>query len=87
MPAVDAICLIARQVEKLRKFDEPPPGRIGSIMRIIADGRMATLLEIEQVVEFLEGKREKLGGRKRIYQSRLMKGVNTYISSIRRREY
>merc|ERR1711892_1373482 len=69
MPAVDAICLIARQVEKLRKFDEPPPGRIGSIMRIIADGRMATLLEIEQVVEFLEGKREKLGGRKRIYQS------------------
>ena len=70
MPAVDALCLIAKQVEKLRKYDQPPPGRIGSIMRIIADGRMATLLEIEQVIEFLEEKREKLGGRKRVYQSK-----------------
>ena len=69
MPAIDAIVLISKQVEKLRKFDQPPPGRIGSIMRIIADGRMATLLEIEQVIEFLEEKREKLGGRKRVYQS------------------
>ena len=38
-------------------------------MRIIADGRLATLLEVEQVIEWLENKRVKLGGRKRTYQS------------------
>ena len=38
-------------------------------MRIVADGRMATLLEVEQVIEWLEEKRLKLGGRERKYQS------------------
>lgn len=69
MPVIDALILISARVEKLRKYDEPPPGRIGSVMRIIADGRMATLLEVEQVIEWLEEKRVKLGGRKRTYQS------------------
>lgn len=69
MPIVEALILVQNRVEKLRKLDEPPPGRIGSIMRIIADGRMATLLEVEQVIEWLEEKRIKLGGRARKYES------------------
>ena len=38
-------------------------------MRIIADGRMATLMEVEQVIEWLEERRIKLGGRARKYES------------------
>jgi hypothetical protein len=38
-------------------------------MRIIAEGRLATLLEVEQVIEWLESKRIKLGGRVRKYES------------------
>ena len=70
MPVIDALILINNRVEKLRKFDEPTPGRVGSIMRIIADGRLATLLEVDQDIEWLEEKRVKLGGRKRTYQSK-----------------
>ena len=39
-------------------------------MRIIADGRMATLLEVEQVIEWLEQRRIKLGGKARKYESK-----------------
>ena len=39
-------------------------------MRIIAEGRMATLLEVEQVIEWLEKRRLKLGGKARKYESK-----------------
>ena len=39
-------------------------------MRIIADGRMATLMEVETVIEWLEERRIKLGGRARKYESK-----------------
>ena len=38
-------------------------------MRIIAEGRLATLMEVEQVIEWLEERRIKLGGRARKYES------------------
>ena len=50
-----------------RKYETLPPGRISSIMRILADGRVASLMEIEEVIEYLEDKRIKAGGKPRSY--------------------
>ena len=52
-------------------------------MRIVADGRMATLLEVEQVIEWLEEKRLKLGGRERKYQSQFFIGWLVWLGSER----
>lgn len=56
-------------VLNIQKQDQPPPGRIASILRLLTDGRQASLLEVEEVVEWLEKKRVDLGGFPRTFSS------------------
>lgn len=69
MPVVEALILINVRVQNCRKQDQPPPGRIASILRLLTDGRQASLLEVEEVVEWLEKKRVDLGGFPRTFST------------------
>ena len=63
---VDAILLIFNRVESMRKEDELPPGQIRHIMDVVARGYRASVPELEEAIAFMEERRVKYGGKKRV---------------------